>query len=327
MMWRPVIPIAVILVLSAGALALCIVQTVRVRANRWPWLGRSFMVLAVTGMALAPSTPIDRPQTVLSGVDVFFVVDRTGSMAAEDWNEGQPRLDGVRHDIVDLVENMPGVRYSIIAFDSNANRQLPLTSDARAVRNWADTVRQEITEYSQGSLIDRPLDPLTRALAQAEEARPDNIRLVFFFSDGENTAQGESESFEALTPFIDGGGVLGYGTEEGGRMREHTGGPRPGPEAPFIIDPNTGSPGISHIDEAQLQALADQMGVEYHHRTVPDSTAEIIGELDPEMIMVESGRVVVSYRTHVWPFAAVFAVLLAFEALWLGGQLGGRRKS
>ncbi|UNX54691.1 VWA domain-containing protein [Georgenia sp. TF02-10] len=152
-----------------------------------PWLRRAAMVLATLVIGLAPAVPAETVR-VATDAEVFFVVDRTGSMAAEDHDGGRPRLAGVREDLVGLLEALPGARYSVIAFDSQASRQLPLTSDARAVRSWAETLRQEITGYSAGSSVERPLTALTTALTGAAERNPAHVRIVFFLSDGENTA-------------------------------------------------------------------------------------------------------------------------------------------
>src|SRR5699024_7972918 len=97
---------------------------------------------------------------VTSNAELYFVVDRTGSMVAEDYNGSEPRLEGVRHDLVALTEAMPGSRYTILSFDSQATQQLPMTTDARAVRTWAQTVNQETTSCSAGSAVGRPWEAL-----------------------------------------------------------------------------------------------------------------------------------------------------------------------
>ena len=124
-------------------LTICVVAAVRARrtgeGTGRAWLRRGLMVGAVAVIALGPAVPTSTT-TVTSNVELFFVVDRTGSMAAEDYDGDRPRLEGVRHDVTALVDAMPGSRYSVITFDSQAARQLPLTTDSRAVYSWADTL-------------------------------------------------------------------------------------------------------------------------------------------------------------------------------------------
>ncbi|MEE6281765.1 vWA domain-containing protein [Georgenia sp. MJ170] len=308
-------------------LVICLIAAIRARRTGdgtfLAWLRRAVMTVALLGIALGPAVP-STTTTVESNVEMFFVVDRTGSMAAEDYDGGRTRLDGVREDVVALVEAMPGARYSVIGFDSQATRQLPLTTDARAVRTWADTLVQEITFYSAGSSVDRPLAALTTALEGAAERNPENVRLVYFLADGEDTRgdgveEQETQSYEPLAELVDGGAVLGYGTAEGGQMRAYDGtsATGPGTDAPWIVDPTQpGSPpAVSQIDEAALRRVAEQLGVDYTHRISPTPVDGLVAGVDVETITGDGRRDVSVYEDASWPLAAVLAALLAWE-IW-----------
>ena len=323
---QPIAPLGVIIVLGVLALAGCLWVGFKSRPDAGRWWLRSVLVLLFVALALGPATPITRPQQVLAGVDVFFVVDRTGSMAGEDWNGQQTRLAGVQHDIHEAVAQLPGMRYSIISFDSKSNRTLPLTSDVRAVFTWADNLRQEITTYSSGSALNRVSETLLQTLQISQEQRPDNLRLVYFFTDGENTAEPDPQApeFSQSAQFIDGGAVFGYGTLQGGYMREHTGGAAPGPDSPFIMDPNTGQIAVTKIDEQVLQDTATQLGIPYVHRTVADSLEQVIDPVQYDLITVEGGRKVVSYQTHLWIICIPLVALLGVEAWRIGARFGKR---
>ncbi len=289
--------------------------------RRRDWWRRGAIVLTALAIALTPSVPRTMDESLITNVEMYFVVDRTGSMAAEDYDGDQARLVGVQQDMVALTQAMPAARYSILAFDSQTTSQLPLTTDSRAVRAWADTVTQEITAYSAGSAIDRPLAALSETLAAAAERNPENVRLVFLFSDGENTdgsdsqAGGGFESFAGLEPLVDGGAVLGYGTPDGGNMRSYDGssGTGFGSDAPYITD-DTGQPAVSRIDETALRTVADQLGVEYNHRITPDPVEPLVAGVDVEEIAADGRRDLTTYEDVYWPFAIVLALLLAWEA-------------
>ncbi|MGC0251936.1 vWA domain-containing protein [Pseudactinotalea sp. Z1748] len=316
MMW----PLWVTVIVFAPLLALTIWQSVRSRGQRrLHWLRRGAMVLALIVIALTPAVPSTQSTQVTSNAELFFVVDRTGSMAAEDYNGTHPRLEGVRHDLVALTEAMPGARYTIIGFDSQATQQLPLTTDARAVRSWAETLNQEITAYSAGTAVDRPLETLGDSLSAAAERNPANVRLVFFLSDGENTNEadgGEAASYAPLAELVDGGAVLGYGTPQGGTMRSYDGTANSGPgtDAPYIIDPATGEPAVSVIDEDQLRTIAADLGLDYDHRISPDDVDHLVSGIDVAEIAEDGRRDVRHYADVYWPAAALLALLLAWEA-------------
>ncbi|MHB1064304.1 MAG: vWA domain-containing protein [Georgenia sp.] len=323
------------LVWPAWALAVVVVPLLVLCALGWwqargsgegpggEWVRRAAMVACVAVIGLAPAVP-DETRTLETNVEVFFVVDRTGSMAAEDYDGARPRLDGVRHDIDAVMDAVPGGRYSVIAFDSQASRQLPLTTDARAVRTWAETMRQEVTAYSAGSSIDRPHAALTRAVTGAAGRNPSSVRLVFFLSDGEDTdgddaaAGAETTSVAPLAPLVDGGAVLGYGTAAGGRMRSYAGtaDSGAGSAAPYITDDSQpGSPpAVSVIDEANLRSVAQQLEVPYVHRTGPTALDGLLDGIDVTAIASDGRRDVSTYRDVYWPAAALLAVLVAWEA-------------
>lgn len=324
-------PLWVTVAVMLPLLAVCVVAAVQARrtgeGSVAAWLRRSGMVLALTAIALAPAVP-SSTSTVATNVEMFFVVDRTGSMAAEDYDGDRPRLDGVRHDVLALVEAMPGSRYSVITFDSQAARQLPLTTDARAVRTWADTLVQEITHYSAGSAVDRPLPALRTALEGAAERNPENVRIVFFLSDGENTQGdgGESReplSYAELAPLVDGGAVLGYGTAAGAQMRSFDGSYRP--DAPFIQDFSQPGepPAVSRIDEANLRAIAEQLGVPYVHRPGPGPTADVVAGIDVAELAGDGRGDITSTRDVVWPWALAAGLLLLWEA-WAWARAAAR---
>ena len=334
MSFRPLLGAGWLLLLLGPALVACVLLAVRSGA-RVRWLVRAVTVLVLLVLGLGPAVAAESEEAGGVAVDMFFVVDRTGSMAAEDWGDEQPRLVGVRQDVPVLADAMPGARYSIIGWSSEATRHLPLTTDENAVRAWSQTVRQEITAYSKGSLLDRPLPALSDALQSAIERNPSHVRLVYFLSDGEQTTPGTRASYAELAPLIDGGAVLGYGTAEGGPMRSYDGSLDPDPEAPYIWDTERFQfgetvPAISTADEADLQRLATELGVPYLHREAGDGTeavASLVEGIDVEQLASDGRRGAPVLQVVVWPLALVLAALLALEAWWtVSGWVPVRRK-
>lgn len=275
---------------------------------------RPLMALAALPILISPTIAVAK-QEVTSNLEVYLAVDLTGSMVAEDYDGSQPRLAGVRADIEELTSRLAGSRFSVISYTSVTARQLPLTTDARAVRSWVETARQEITNYSAGSAIDRPVAALKRALSAAKERNPANVRVLYVLTDGESTRgegvpgeTGSAAAFAELAPLIDGGAVLGYGTTTGGKMREYDGTSRK--DAPYIKDPNSGGDAISRLDEKALSEAANALGVPYIHR--PGSLAAAT-TIDAATI-AEDGRKDVAITERVfWPFMIALALLIAWE--------------
>jgi len=333
--FRQVFPAWLVLLVAVPLIVWLIVAAAQGRGFRS--VRRAVLVAVVGVVALTPAQLVSQPSANAVAVQMFFVVDRTGSMAAEDWGPGPAmtpapgadpittvrRLDGARLDVVSLAGDIPGASYSVIGFAGEAGTQLPLTGDRVAVRSWAETVTQEVTGSSTGTLTDRPLAILQRVLEDAARREPGSVRLVFFLSDGEQTAEGEPASYAPLAGLVDGGAVLGYGTEAGGQMRSYDGTYRP--DAPFIPDLSQPGepPAVSRIDEANLREIAGQLGVPYAHRAGPGPTADLVAGIDFAAIAADGRGDVESTRDLVWPWALGACALLLWEA-WDGVRAGAR---
>ncbi|KQP55710.1 VWA domain-containing protein [Agreia sp. Leaf283] len=311
----PVFPLPIVIAVFVVLLGFVVWQLVS-RANRsrrLSWSLRAAMVVLLLLVALRPGVSGGGGVEATTDVDVFFVVDTTTSIVAEDYDGSDPRLDGVRSDIVDLVEAYPGAKFALLSFDSSAIVRVPLTSDATAIANASEVLAPEITIYSTGSSISQANDLLASTLERAEQAEPDRSRIVYYFGDGEQTSTAPVESFEDSAQFVSGGYVFGYGTDAGGAMREQTGYYDDDKSDDGYVTDDSGSPARSVIDEQNLRAIADQLGVEYAHRTAPGGApladagaSSIRSDSDPS-----GGGVIELY----WIPAAALVLLVAAEAV------------
>ncbi len=293
------------------------------RTHRLLWGLRLAMVLACFVMLLRPGIPGGATQTLATDTDVVLVVDTTASIVAEDWAEGQPRLDGVRADVRRIVAEYPGARFALITSDASAQLRMPLTTDTTALIGSVDVLRPEVTSQSRGSSIGIAANLLAETLASAADASPDRSRMVFYLGDGEQTVSSAPESFEASAEYTDGGAVLGYGTPEGGPMRITSGGVD-GEDAGYIE--YQGSEALSVIDEKNLEAIAGELGVEYEHRT-PDSEPVLPEAPTTTTNFAESGEVG-NVTELYWVAALLLVALLGVElarATMLVARLRGLR--
>ena len=238
--------------------------------HRALWAMRLLLVLACVALLLRPGIPGGATQTLATDTDIVLVVDTTASIVAEDWGDGEPRLDGIREDVRALVEEYPGARFALITSDATAQLRVPLTTDTTALMGSLQVLRPEVTSQSRGSSIGIAAPLLSDTLASAAKSSPDRSRMVFYFGDGEQTVDTAPESFRSSATYTDSGAVFGYGTTEGGPMRITTGGVSD--QAGDYIQ-YQGSDARSVIDESNLEAIADDLGVKYSHRTADTAPA------------------------------------------------------
>lgn len=293
----PGLPLAVAL-LAALVLCLAFWRLQGLRAHRRAWLRRGAVVLLLLAAVLRPGLPGGSVPAATADLNVFFVVDTTTSMVAEDYGNTSPRLDGARKDIMAIAEQLPGARFSVITFDTTAHVRMPLSTDTLALQTITDVLEPQVTAYARGSSIAAARQVLAERLAAARDNQPSRPRLVYYLGDGEQTSGKEPEAMAFDAGLVAGGAVLGYGTPTGGRMKENTGltkdtedgygggtggGGPAGRGGGYVQDNRTGRAGdaLSVIDEGRLRTIADQLGVPYVHRDAGGAVADVMQKAHP----------------------------------------------
>lgn len=231
------------------------------------------IVLLFVVILLRPGFGRTEVPTQLADLDVIVVVDRTRSMAALDYDGKQPRITGAKADLTALAEALPGARFGMLAFGTDARVVLPLTSDSAAFGAAVETLYLEKPKDGIGSRADRPVPELKDLLERSAEQAPQRRRILVYVGDGEDTtSEGSDETYADVADQVAGGVVLGYGTKQGAPMPEDddlTG------DLGFVQDPETGDTAQSRADLDNLHQVADELGVSFEHRTRPGGIDDI----------------------------------------------------
>ncbi|GEK80927.1 VWA domain-containing protein [Agrococcus baldri] len=318
--FHPTLPIVVIVV-GALALALCIWQLVTVRGRRVAWIRRTLLVLLAVAMAFRPALPGGEVPTASIQARVFVMVDTSQSVAAEDWGD-EPRLKGMQEDVVEIARSFAGADISVISFDSQASLRVPLTDDGSAVIEMVRALRPEIAQQSRGTSIAAAHDLLRTELERSEAEDPASPAIVFYLGDGEHTAEDEPQAFDDVAGLVDRGLVLGYGTEQGGRMRVSSF--DAAEREQYVQDP-AGGDAVSRIDEGRLRGIADQLGISYLHRAPGVPVTDALGPMaaldgEANLDRTEEARLEVA-----WVLGIPIALLLAAEGFSLARSLRSTR--
>lgn len=316
MTFQPILPAFVLIILAVLFLATGVylvlnkTQPLRVRQK---WILRTITALFTVLLLARPGVlALQEQQTYTNQLDVYFVVDVTSSMTAEDWETGSEatRLDAAKTDVRKLVDTYPDARYSLIASDTQSNIVIPLTRDSTAFVTGLDYLSPEITRNSQGSNPGEFLKLLGETLTANAETNPDRAALVFVFSDGEITNDTISyESDPNISSYISAGGVLGYGTPEGGKMKVQQGYYISNDKG-YIKDPTTGQDALSKIDETNLENIASTLNVSYVHRTPGEDYKAPGTEGSLEIGATKSIKTIVDYS---WVVALGLILLITID--------------
>lgn len=313
----PDIPLPALVIATFGLLAFCVWRAIVARKQLMGWIRRGVMVLLVAAMIAHPGVPGGLVPTGSISANVFLVIDTSQSMAAEDWGD-ETRLDGVREDVRDVAYAFAGADISVITFNSTATLNVPLTSDGSAVIEMVRAMRPEIAETSRGSSVSSGRDLLVEEVERLNSSSPGDPIIVIYMGDGEQTSADPVDSFADLNGMISGGFVLGYGTEEGAQMPRST---YTGLTDEYVIDPSTGQPAISSIDQSNLQSIASEAGLTYLHRSPGTELQTSLDGLSDGDAEISMERMRESRLDLYWVFAYPLAALLAWEAFHIMRQI------
>ncbi|WP_426297938.1 vWA domain-containing protein [Arthrobacter sp. R-11] len=267
---------------------------------------RSTALLLLLAAALRPGWPGGDARAATAELDVFFVVDSSTSMAAEDYGNAAPRLEGVRNDITAIARELAGAKFALITFDGAAGVRMPLTQDADALAAAVEVLQPQAALYAQGSSVTIAGPLLEERLTAAKVRHPGRPTVVFYLGDGENTSPKQGAAELGIEPgLVAGGAVLGYGSREGGRMRDVAG------DGAYLEENTDGGrrDALSRIDEGQLRRIADGLGVPYVHRDAGDAIGAALGKARPGTLNTTTDEDGEGRTELYWIFA-----LLAFAA-------------
>ncbi|HVT08525.1 MAG TPA: VWA domain-containing protein [Polyangia bacterium] len=222
----------------AGARPVTSVSLVRRR------LKEALALLGTAALFVALARPLAGfrwEETRREGIDLMFAVDTSKSMLATDLRPD--RLTRAKLAVRDLVRELPGERFGLIAFAGDAFVQAPMTTD--------EAVFVESLDALDTSAIPRGGTDVAAAIRTATAAmasEPDRRKVLVLLSDGEDLAgEARAAAVEAgrhgLTIY-----TVGVGTAAGETIAARD---------------EAGQPVRSRLDEQTLDAVARATGGAY----------------------------------------------------------------
>ncbi|KAB8295621.1 vWA domain-containing protein [Bifidobacterium avesanii] len=284
---------------------------------------RVLAALVLAAMVMTPGMRVTTTSRAVNATDVFIAVDVTGSMAVDDANYGtdaaMSRLNAARAVVRDVTRLYPDASYAAVSFGVTGTLDVPLTPDGRAIENWAATLATESTGVSAGSNLDAPIDRLLVAAKAAKDQHPDDTVVLYLITDGEQTSGKTRRTFSSLRMVVDDAFVIGVGSAQGGNIPVSADAAQGAQAGQWVIDPTTGQPGVSKLDEANLTAIADELSGTYEHM---DATHTLESGASAKTSRQYRLTTTAKERTRmapvVWPLAFALLALLIWEAgAWL----------
>lgn len=295
---------------------------------------RLIMCILISICILCPCIMRNTTHRSISATNVIFVLDVTGSMKVKDANYASSknieRIRAAKLIINDVTKSYNNASFTGIRFGTSTSIDVPLTPDANAIENWANTIQTEPTGISSGTSLDAPIDQTLLVSKAIHDSHPEDINVLYLISDGEETTNRKRRTFSSLRAYINNAFVITVGSKEGGKIplsknaldsdenndedkNENSN------SNSWVIDPSTGKPGISKADDKNMKNIADELSGSFIHAKYEDR----IGS-EAKNIMSKKWRDNKTFKARlrpepiVWPFALMLSLVMLYElAVWV----------
>ena len=160
---------------------------------------------------LGPSFGVVEKELVSEGKDIYIAVDLSKSMDATDIPP--TRLEKVKYELKRLIDALPGNRFGLLVFSTEAYVHAPLTSDQGALTLFIQSLNTKLVPESGTNLCSAVELALRKQLAETSDLTQSKVLILL--TDGEDFGEcdpalaGQLRRY-GIAPF-----VIGVGTETG----------------------------------------------------------------------------------------------------------------
>ncbi len=241
------------------------------------------------------------------GIDVVFALDLSKSMLATDI--APSRLERAKKFISDMINAMPDNRIGLVWFAGKAYVQMPISGDHGAAQMFVTEANPDIIPVG-GTVIGEALEQSLKAFGALEA----KYKAVILISDGEDH---DEKAIDISRELARRGLMLitvGIGSPQGSYIPDDsTGGHK--------IDPETGQPIVSRLNEAELKQIAQNTNGLYVHldqgREPVKAVLKQLSQIDKKV----SGDIsLMSFTYYFWIFTGLMLILLIIEILLPEGK-------
>lgn len=244
------------------------------------------------------------------GIDMFFCIDISNSMNAEDIAPN--RLERSKQAINNIINQLRGDRIGIIIFAGNAYVQLPITTDYAAAKLFLSTINTSLIP-SQGTEIGSAINLAIKSFGNSE-----NSKAIIVISDGEDHENGDAVKAAQEAAKL---GIkiytIGMGLEDGAPIPLYN---QYGKRTGYKKD-REGNIVITKLDDNMLRQIAE-IGDGIYRRASNSNVGldEIIDEINKAEKTEIDSKIFTDYEDQFQWFLGVAIILLIMEILISSGK-------
>lgn len=323
MIFEPFIPLFVIYaiaILLAVAVVFCIIKSKYRKA-------KYFRRLAVIGLILValvrPAVGTSGAERQLSNLNIFFVIDNTGSMVAQDMNDSKYRFEVVGEDMKKIVKLFPGSKFSITSLDYGINRVMPLINNPDTVISYINTLQPKQSTLSSDSKLSDLLDAVGEKIEKYSKRFPERSNILIFMTDGEEQDGRKINTPDNLRKHLSGGAIIGYGTTTGSKInlvsysciaidQKSCVGKQIINESVYVKEPNTSIEHISKLNEDNLKQVASDLSLPYYNRNASDNKFDNVDNFAKQAAIYNSSDKNATVLNDLYWIPILFAITILF---------------
>ncbi len=244
------------------------------------------------------------------GIDLYFCVDVSNSMNAEDIAPN--RIERSKQAINNLINKLNGDRVGVIVFAGNAYVQLPITSDYSAAKMFLSTVNTSLVP-SQGTEIGAAINLAVKSFGNSEHGK-----AIVIISDGEDHENGNAIKAAQEAAKL---GIkiytIGMGLEDGAPIPLYN---QYGKRTGYKKD-REGNTVITKLDDNMLRQIAE-IGDGIYRRASNSNVGldEIYDEINKSEKSEVDSKIFTDYEDQFQWFLGAAIILLILELLISSGK-------
>ncbi len=269
---------------------------------------RKYLALSSLGIAMIffvlalvnPRVGTERQEMMTETVNVLIAMDLSFSMLAEDRMPN--RLEVAKQRAIELIDALPGSRFSILNFAGVAEQHLPFTSDRAAAKMGIRSLEAG-TLPIQGTSFEQMLSEAASILSEAGSG------VLVVISDGETHDDQYSTALSLLSENNFPVFTVGIGTEDGTTIPEYISGRR---ESRRDLDGNLI---ITRLESETLKEIAFESGGGFLANPSPNAMIQLsdqIQEFSTSGISQGSFRVYRNFYPWLTGVGLIFLLLYRF---------------
>lgn len=264
----PIIPVIFIIIAAVALVAMTVFCIVNKKYRHFRYFRRIIAAFLILAIFARPMVGTSKAEREVNNINVFFVVDNTGSMATRDMdNFSRFRYEVLADDMKKIAEKLAGSKFSVVSLDYTTYRAVPLVSDANAIISYADSLMPKDSYRSHDSDLSELLKKSLESIRAYNERFPDRESILIFMSDGEDNALGSITVPDEFKGELSGGAVIGYGTKEGAHVNEVFRGEIMDSYIRNLSQPDI----ISKLNPDNLNSVATKLSLPYYERNRDDN--------------------------------------------------------